>query len=168
MRAFAAAEADVSAENHFAREEERESTAEPLVHVGKIEIAASEGDFACVVESEKANRADDAAIVFRLDKEGVWSTETEIAEGAESRLIINVAAADGFLQIERNGVRCAGVGHGEAEANAQDAVKAAMTIFGFGIKAVAKIGDEAAEGKVARVGVVKIAIAEAIVKLKMI
>ena len=43
-----------------------------------------------------------------------------------------------------------------------------MTVFRFGLKAMTKIGDEAAEGKVAGVWIVKIAVAKTVVELKVI
>src|SRR5262249_40934424 len=99
----------------------------------------------------------------------VGGAETEIAEGTESRLIVEVAAADGFLEIKRNGVGGAGVGHRDSNASGKNAVEATMAVgVGFGIKIVAKVRDETAEGIVAGVSVVEIAVAEAVVELDVI
>ena len=68
MRAFAAAEADVSSKDDFSSQEECEAAAESLMEIREIQIAASDGDFAGVVEREDSDGADDAAIVFRLNK----------------------------------------------------------------------------------------------------
>src|SRR5882672_4382594 len=67
MNASAAAESDLSAKNHFAGEEEREPTAKSLMQIGKIQIAATDSNFAGVVEEEESDGANDAAVVFGLD-----------------------------------------------------------------------------------------------------
>src|SRR5262250_2919847 len=168
MRAFAAAEADVRAEDDFSGEKKREAAAKTLVHVRETQVAAGEGDFACIVKNEEADWPDDAAIIFGLDKKRVGRAETKIVEGTERGLIVDVAAANRLLQIKRNCVCRAGVSHGEAEADGEDTVETAMAVFGFGKEAMAKIGDKAAERIVSGVGVAKIAVAEAVVELKML
>ena len=68
MRAFAAAEADVSSKDNFAGQEKCEAAAESLMEIREIQIAACDGNFTGVVERENSDGADDAAIVFRLNK----------------------------------------------------------------------------------------------------
>src|SRR5579871_1406822 len=168
MRPFAAAEADVRSEDDFSGKKKGEAAAETLVEIGKIQIAAGEGDFSGIVKQEQADGADDATVVLRLDEKRIGTAEAKIAEGAERWLIVDVGAADSFLKIKRNGVGGAGVRHGDADARGENTVKTAMAIFGFGIEAMAEIHDEAAERIVTGVRIVEIAVAEAIVELKMI
>src|SRR5882724_7380608 len=168
MRAFTAAEADVSSKDNFAGEEECQAAAESLMEIREIQIAASDGDFAGIVERENSNGADDAAIVFRLNQKRVGTTETEVTEGAERGLIVDVAAADGLLQIKRNGVGGAGVRHGEANANVQNAIGTADAVLRFGVDRMAKVRDKAAERIVAGVVIVKIPVAKTVVELNVL
>ena len=82
-------------------------------------------------------------------------------------MIVDVAAADGLLQVKRNGVGGTCVGHSEADANVQNTIEAADAAFGFRVNGVTKVRDKAAERIVASVGVIKIPIPKTVVELKV-
>jgi hypothetical protein len=68
VRSFAAAQAHVGAENHFARKKKGKAAAETLMQIAEIQVASSKGHFSGVIEEQEPDRTDNSPIEFRLHK----------------------------------------------------------------------------------------------------
>jgi hypothetical protein len=79
-------------------------------------------------KQQDSHRAFDSAVELLLHQKRIWPPEAKILEGAECRLVINVAPSDGFLKIERDGVRGALVRERKLESSCQNTVQAAVLV----------------------------------------
>ena len=84
-----------------------------------------------IIKAKDFRRALNSPIEFFLHQERVGTAESIILGGTQSRFIINVAPADGFLQIKGYGLRCTLVRQRNLESSRQDAIQAAVTAFFF-------------------------------------
>ncbi len=96
------------------------------------------------------------------------STEAIVPKGTERWLVINVAAADSFLQIERHGLSATRVGHRDSETRRKNAIEASMAVLFFRIERVSKIARKAPEGIMPAGSILKKSVPKAIVDYQAI
>src|SRR5712664_684916 len=136
------------------------------MHVAEVQVAVRQRDLSRIIKYQESHRAFDSAVILGLHQKRVWPAESIIFEGAKRRLVINVAASDGFLEIKRDGMRGAFVRQGDFEASCENTVQAAVTVFPFRKETVAEVEIETAKGIVPGRSILEMAIAEAVVQLE--
>src|SRR5260370_29933029 len=136
------------------------------MHVAEVQVAVRQRDLSRIIKYQESHRAFNSAVILGLHQKRIWPTESIIFEGAKRRLVINVAASDGFLEIERDGVGGALVRQGDFETGGEDTVQSTVVVFPLRKETVAEVEVETAEGIVPGRSILEIAIAEPVVQLE--
>src|SRR5882762_5107745 len=169
MDSFAATERHGHTEDHVLAQIDGNAAPIALAHVREIQIAFAQGDFAGIVSKHQAQMAADGAndsvlagrtlfaqfaIVFRSNGHEVGTAEAVVPESGQGLLTIDIRTADSLLKIKRDRISCAGIRDGIPPQNGEIILPNYATVLPLlRIETVFGCGLQAAEGIVARVGV---------------